>query len=198
MVDPQAGRRATPAVDDRPRSFVHPRRRFRRRGVRWLAILVGLVVLVVARLWYSPEPLARQVTLEPGPHAVVRVVDGDTIVVVPHERVRLIGVDTPETVKPDHDVEPYGPEASQFTEDFLSGGMARLEFDRRERFDRYGRHLAYVWVGERMLNEELLRAGLGRWEPGFHYADAMKRRFRQAQREAQEQGRGIWSTVPAP
>ncbi len=157
--------------------FVHPRRRFRRRGARWLAILATLAVLVVARLWYSPEPLDPRVPLAPGLHVVVRVVDGDTIVVAPHERVRLIGVDTPETVKPEHEVEPYGPEASRFTEDFLAGGKARLTFD-REHYDRYGRHLAYVWVGDRLLNEELLRAGLARWEPGFHYSEAMKRRFR--------------------
>lgn len=110
----------------------------------------------------------------------------------PQITIRLIGVDTPETVKPDHPVEPFGPEATQFTRQFLAGGTARLSFD-RERVDRYGRQLAYVWVGERMLNEELLRSGLARFEPRFHYSEAVKRRFRQAQQEAKQAGLGIWS-----
>ena len=111
------------------------------------------------------------------------VVDGDTLLLRDGTRIRLMGVDTPETVKPDTPVEPWGPEASEFTRDFVAGGPVRLEFD-RERTDRFGRHLAYVWVGNRMLNEELLRAGLARWEPGYHYSQAMKTRFRRAQREA--------------
>ena len=158
-------------MDDRPRPDASPsplatprRRQFRRRPVPHVAIVAAVAVLLATRLWFSPEPLDPHVQLEPGPHVVVRVVDGDTIIVAPSERVRLIGVDTPETVKPEHEVEPFGPEASEFTKDFLAGGTARLAFD-REQTDRFGRHLAYVWVGERMLNEELLRAGLGRFEP---------------------------------
>jgi micrococcal nuclease len=150
------------------------------------------------RLWTASE-----LPLEPAPLPadvvqVEYVYDGDTLRVAPGERVRLIGVDTPETVKRDHPVEPFGPEATQFTRDFVAGGQVRLEFD-RERIDRYGRHLAYVWVEGRMLNEELLRAGLGRFEPEYHYSEAMKRRFRLAQDEARSARRGIWSIdTPQP
>ena len=84
----------------------------------------------------------------------MRVVDGDTIVIAPDRVVRLIGVDTPETVKPEHPVEPFGPEAAAFTRQFLAGGTARLSFD-RERVDRFGRFLAYVW------DESKLDAGAG-------------------------------------
>jgi micrococcal nuclease len=101
-------------------------------------------------------------------------------------------VDTPETVKPEHPVEPFGPEATQFTREFLASREARLTFD-RERLDRFGRHLAYVWVGDRLLNEELARAGLARYESHFHYSPVMKRRFQKAQQEAQEAHRGVWS-----
>ena len=125
-------------------------------------------------------------------HHVVRVVDGDTLLVDPHARVRLIGVNAPETVKPDWPVEPWGPEASAFTKQFVSGGTVRLEFD-DEPLDAYDRYLAYVWVDDRMLNEALLRAGLARFEPDFHYSSAMKRRFRQAQDEARRKHLGIWS-----
>jgi micrococcal nuclease len=104
-------------------------------------------------------------------------------------------VDTPETVKPNHPVEPWGPQASEFTRQFVAGGPVRLEFD-RERLDRYGRFLAYVWVGGRMLNEELLRAGLARMEPQYRYARTVKERFRRAEEEAKAAGRGIWSGLP--
>ena len=106
--------------------------------------------------------------------------------------MRLIGVDTPETVKPEHPVEPFGPEATAFTREFLAGGTARLSFD-RELFDRFGRHLAYVWVDDRLLNEELLRSGPGSVGAPLPLCRPMKRRFRLAQEEAQAAGRGIWS-----
>lgn len=156
-------------------------------------ILVVLAVLIVSRYFSTgPAPPNPRDPLAEGSYGVARIIDGDTILFAGDATVRLIGVDTPETVRPEHPVEPLGPEASAFTRDFLAGGRARLAFD-RERFDRYGRHLAYVWVGQRMLNEELLRAGLARWEPGFNYAEPVKRRFRQAQQEAQAARAGIWA-----
>ncbi len=82
---------------------------------------------------------------------VTEVVDGDTVVVAfpggRSETVRLLGVDTPETVDPDEPVECYGPEASAFTHARLDGRQVRLEKDREER-DRYGRLLAYVYVDD--------------------------------------------------
>jgi micrococcal nuclease len=174
------------------------RRRFRRSPYRALAVLLVMVALVAARYFLGgPLPPNPAQALAEGSYVVVRVVDGDTIIVGPQATVRLIGVDTPETVQPEHPVEPWGKEADQFTRAFLAGGSLRLSFD-RERFDRYGRHLAYAWVGPRMLNEELLRAGLARWEPQYRYAEPMKRRFREAQKEAQRAQMGIWSGDNAP
>jgi len=155
-------------------------RRFRpprRSGYVWLVVLV---LVIIARFWGGPagqQPHAsRHESLPAGQHHVVRVVDGDTLLVDPHARVRLIGVNAPETVKPDWPVEPW----------------VRLEFD-DEPLDAYDRYLAYVYVGDRMLNEELARAGLARFEPNFHYSSAMKRRFRQAQDEAKRKHLVIWS-----
>ncbi|MBI2825622.1 MAG: thermonuclease family protein [Planctomycetia bacterium] len=167
-----------------------PRRRLRRRAL----VLLGLAVLAGLQAWRScrtapaPQPLAE------GIHRVDRVVDGDTLLLAGGQRIRLIGVDTPETVRPDHPVEPWGHEAAEFTRRFVAVGPVRLTFD-RERRDRFERYLAYVWVGDRLLNEELLRAGLARWEPGYHYAQAMKTRFRRAQQEAQKAERGLWSAT---
>jgi micrococcal nuclease len=175
-------------------------RRFRpprRSGYVWLVVLVLVILL---RYWgqpvgQPPHPASHD-SLPPGEHQVVRVIDGDTLLVDPHARVRLIGVNAPETVKPDWPVEPWGPEASAFTKQFVSGGHVRLEFDDEPR-DAYDRYLAYVWVDDRMLNEALVRAGLARFEPNFHYSSAMKRRFRQAQDEARRKHLGIWSNRDA-
>jgi micrococcal nuclease len=160
----------------------------------WQALLlVALVLLLAVLQQFRPRLFSPPHELAPGTYRVARVVDGDTFVVAePRERVRLIGADSPETVKPNWPVEPWGPEATVFTKKFLAGGEVRLEFD-NERRDKYGRLLAYVWVGHRMLNEELIRAGLARAEPQYHYSAAMKARFRRAQAEARAARRGIWS-----
>lgn len=123
-----------------------------------------------------------------------RVVDGDTLLLANRARVRLIGVDAPESVKPDHPVEPFGPEAAEFTRRRVAeaGNTVRLEFD-RERIDSYGRFLAYVYARDAMLNEELIRAGLAEAETGFRYSQSKKTQFRRAEDEAKAAGRGIWS-----
>ncbi len=103
--------------------------------------------------------------LSPAAHAVtakvVRVVDGDTIEVSidgSDEDVRYIGIDTPETVKPDTPVQCYGPQASAEDHRLVEGRTVRLVFD-RERRDVYGRLLAYVYVGAAQAG----RAGRGLW-----------------------------------
>jgi micrococcal nuclease len=162
----------------------------------WQAILfVALLAALAALKQWQPDLFrpAAPPAIEPGLYRVARAVDGDTLLLAdPRERVRLIGADTPETVKPNWPVEPWGPEASQFTKEFVAGGEVRLEFDGPPR-DKYGRILAYVWVGGRMLNEELIRAGLARAELQYPYSDKMKARFRRAEAEARAARRGIWS-----
>jgi len=176
-------------------------RSYRFRSIRlprrpWQALLV-VVLLAALAAWQQRHPEsfrpASHDALEPGTYRVARVVDGATFVLVEgKQRVRLIGADAPETVKPDWPVEPWGPEASQFTKEFLAGGEVRLEYDGQRR-DKYDRILAYVWVGDRMLNEELIRAGLARAELQYHYSQAMKSRFRRAEAEARAAHRGIWT-----
>jgi len=155
--------------------------------------LLAVVVLAALR-WLFGEPAAAPppTNLPEGNYVVERVVDGDTLLVRDLGRVRLMGINAPESVKPDHPVEPYGPEASAFTKQFVSQGRVRLQFD-RERVDQYGRTLAYAWVGDKLLNEEIIRAGLARAEMQYHYSQAMKKRFREAQDEARQAKRGIWS-----
>jgi micrococcal nuclease len=171
------------------------RRRFRRQPLRLIVIVLSMIVVLLVRYFNGPPSVDPRQDVDAGPRTVERVVDGDTLIVEGNVRVRLIGVNAPESVKPEHPVEPWGPEAAEFTRKFLASGPVRLSFD-RERVDQYGRQLAYVWVGQRLLNEELLREGLARWEPNYHYQEPMKRRLRQAQKDAKAAHRGIWSEEP--
>ena len=125
---------------------------------------------------------------------VIKVVDGDTVDIAPaiegNNRVRLIGVDTPETKKPGCGKQPYGEQASSFTESSLLGQEVGLEFD-VEKTDRYGRLLAYVYKEEDMFNETLLDEGYAQvatFPPNVKYVD----RFLAAQEEARTAGRGLW------
>jgi len=146
-----------------------------------------------------PRPTGHEVLIE-GMHQVRRVVDGDTLLMESGARVRLEGIDTPETVRKNYPVEPWGPEASAFTKEFVrqTGGRVKLTFA-GERLDNYGRYLAFVWNGDKMLNEELVRAGLAEARLGWHFSNTLKRRLRLAQDEAKSARRGIWSgKMPAP
>lgn len=110
-----------------------------------------------------------------------RVVDGDTIVVLmdgKKEKVRMIGIDTPESVHPDKSRNtPMGKIASKYTKDHLEGQYVRLETDVQER-DKYGRILAYVYLDDKMFNKTLLKEGLANLmtiPPNVKYVDEFKR-----------------------
>ena len=123
---------------------------------------------------------------------VTRVVDGDTVIVGSIGRVRLIGVDTPESVDRRKPVEPFAREAALFTKRLCEGKQVRLEFE-WQRKDRYDRTLAYVFLEDgTLVNGEIIRQGYGfaytRFP--FRYLD----RFRSLQREAREAKRGLWGT----
>ncbi|MGH8992370.1 MAG: thermonuclease family protein [Acidimicrobiia bacterium] len=129
----------------------------------------------------------------PGAVRVVGVVDGDTVEVVAggrRETVRLLGVDTPETVHPRRPVECFGPEASAFTHSRLLGRRVRLEFDRVRR-DPYGRLLAYVEVDGYRFNDVLLAGGYATLlvipPNGAHGRTMLDREL-----AARRAGRGLW------
>jgi micrococcal nuclease len=133
---------------------------------------------------------------------VTRVVDGDTVKVRLTEgrgtrTVRYIGVDTPETVKPGEPVQCYGKQASSFNERLVEGRRVRLEIG-RERTDRYGRLLAYVYLrgrGNPFVNGELLRRGYAHTlaiPPNTDRAG----RFALLERRAKRDGRGLWRACP--
>ena len=125
---------------------------------------------------------------------VTRTVDGDTIVVQYSDgrtdKVRLLGVDTPETHKPGVPVQCFGPEAERFTRAQLRGKTVTLELDRETR-DKYRRLLAYVYLDGRRFDDELLRLGFGRLlviAPNGVHARAMAA----AELDARNARRGLW------
>jgi len=127
---------------------------------------------------------------------VVRVVDGDTIHVQLADRVekiRYIGVNTPEIHHPSKGEEPGGREAAEVNRGLVGGRRVRLELDVQTR-DRYGRLLAYVWVGDTMVNAELVRLGYAQVmtvPPNVRYQDL----FVKLQRQARDAHRGLWRSV---
>ena len=139
----------------------------------------------------APEPSVNMVL-------VTRVVDGDTIEVNYRGSIvdiRLIGVDTPETVHPTEPVECFGPAASHFTTATLTEETVRLEFD-VERRDYYGRLLAYVWHDGKLFNRALVQRGfatVSTYPPNVRYVA----RFNAAQDQAQSTGRGLWEGCSA-
>jgi micrococcal nuclease len=154
--------------------------------LRALAGLLSLLLLA-APLGAAPAGLEG---------VVVRVVDGDTVHVRVGERVekvRYIGVNTPEVHHPRKGEEPGGRQAHAVNRRLVEGRRVRLELDVQAR-DRYGRLLAYVWSGDTMINAELVRLG---------YAQVMtvppnvrhQALFLQLQRAAREARRGLWGEL---
>ncbi|MGG4492276.1 thermonuclease family protein [Metabacillus idriensis] len=129
------------------------------------------------------------------PAKVIRVIDGDTVKVLvdgKEETLRLLLVDTPETVHPNKPVQPFGPEASSFAKSTLSGKEVKLELDVGER-DKYGRLLVYLHADGKMFNKLLIEKGLAR--VGYVYAPNTKHvdEFYELQKAAQKKEIGIWS-----
>ena len=155
--------------------------------------MLRALLLLVALLGAAPT-LVHASSLAEAP--VVRVVDGDTIHVRVDghvEKVRYIGVNTPEVHHPSKGEEPGGREAHAVNRRLVEGKRVRLELDVQSR-DRYGRLLAYVWIGDTMINAELVRLG---------YAQVMtvppnvrhQALFLKLQRDARQSGRGLWTRV---
>jgi micrococcal nuclease len=156
----------------------------RRRTVSGTIGLVGLLMVGILFAGEPPRPLT-------GP--VVKVIDGDTIDVEldgQRVRVRYIGINTPETKHPTKGREPCGREASAANRQLVEGQTVRLELDVRH-WDRYQRLLAYVYVGDVMVNAELVRQGYAQvatFPPNVRYQS----QFIDLQRAAREEKAGCW------
>jgi micrococcal nuclease len=144
-------------------------------------------------------PTSVPATATPAPDLVpvVAVVDGDTLKVSLNntiQTVRLIGIDTPEVVDPRTPVQCFGREASARAKELLTGARVRLEQDpTQDSRDKYGRLLAYVWLQDgRLLNRELIAQGFAH-EYTYALPYQYQASFKDAERQAREQGLGLWS-----
>lgn len=182
-----------------PRRFRNGSRR------RWLAaLLIGLAGLVfLAQKAGGASGITRTIARnQPGLYAVNKFVDGDTIAVDMNgrvEKVRFIGVDTPETHKPNTPVQCYGPAAAAFTKAAIGNGRVRLVSDSLSTDrDRYGRLLRYVYLPDGTnLDELLIRNGYGFYYPYFPFSKSA--RFDAAERAAMAAHQGLWGNChPKP
>ena len=162
------------------------------RHHRWTWSVPGIIVVALVAAFFNPSDQA----ITRGDFDVVeRVVDGDTLLLQSGERVRLIGVDTPEIKHPKKPVEYFGKEASAFTRRVVEEKRVRLEFDQanaaRGHKDRYGRTLAYVFLENgTLLNAEIIKQGYGHAYTQFPFSRMEE--FRRLEREAREEQRGLW------
>ncbi len=151
-------------------------------------IAVSLIILISAFMAYRAAGCgcAKQ-----GAYLVKQAVDGDTILLATGERVRYIGINTPETKHPHKGIEAYGEEAARFNKKLVEGKWVTLEFDAQKR-DRYGRLLAYVYVDGMFVNAKLVEDGYAQvytFPPNVKHAEL----FIRLQRGARGAGRGLWA-----
>ncbi|MCU1371218.1 MAG: nuclease (SNase domain protein) [Ilumatobacteraceae bacterium] len=163
-------------------------------------ILVGLLAGAGCATPGRPSTVALPGGGRGLPATVTHVVDGDTVdleIAGATERARLLGIDTPETVKPNAPVECYGPEASARTKALLPAGTAVAVQRDREARDRYGRLLVYLWRREdgRFVNASLVRDGFARTlsiEPNT----SRRAELAAEVNAARAGGAGLWGTCP--
>ena len=189
--------RAAPSV---PQFLSSARRR------RWLSAVAGLALLIVLILADRQGWLLHEAgdwrRYEGGSFRVVYVVDGDTLDIDaadgdrPTTRVRLWGVDTPETAKPREGkpAQPFADEAEAYTRRVSQGQVVRLTLQAHEVRDRYHRLLAYVELPDgSLLNERLLSEGLARHDPRFPHEKMS--RYELIERQARVEKRGMWGAL---
>jgi micrococcal nuclease len=125
---------------------------------------------------------------------VTKVIDGDTIEIEGGERVRYIGVDTPETVDPRRGVQCYGAQASDENKKLVEGKIVRLEKDVSET-DKFGRLLRYVWVDNLLINDYLVENGFAHsssYPPDIKYQSM----FAESEAAARQKRLGLWAACP--
>lgn len=145
---------------------------------------------VIPNTQNSPTP---QITSAPsaGLEKVTRIIDGDTIEITGGIKVRYIGINAPESVAPGKPVACYGEESSGKNNELVLGKEVRLEKDVSET-DKYGRLLRYVYVGDVMINDELVKEGFAQvstYPPDVKYQQL----FLESEKYAQKNNLGLWS-----
>jgi micrococcal nuclease len=163
-----------------------------------ISLIVALIITGVGYYAsrYSVQPAQIAATIPAGNYRVTDFVDGDTIAVDingKNEKIRMIGVDTPETHDPRKAVECFGQAAAAYSKQLVGDGPVRLETDSLStNRDRYDRLLRYVYTSDNKLVEaELIKNGYGFAYVSFPFSKLDE--FRHYETEAREQHKGLWS-----
>lgn len=157
-------------------------------------VVVAVTAVLMLAVYYSQNKSST--AMSPGYYLVTRAVDGDTIEVDMDgvkEKIRMIGVDTPETHHPDKGVECFGVLASEYTKSALEGKRVRLESDEtNQNRDRYQRLLRYVYTEQGALwNAELISNGYAHALTAFPFTKMDE--FKLLEQNARVQNKGLWS-----
>ncbi len=174
-----------------------------RKNQQLIVLLILFVIISIFSNIQEPKPTSNQAApvvestasnnlQNQNTYKVIRVVDGDTIELEGKIKLRYIGIDTPEVVKPDTPVECFGKEASAKNKELVEGKYVTLEKDVSET-DRYGRLLRYVYIDGLFVNEYMVKEGYAHassYPPDVKYQNVL----RQAEREARENNRGFWGS----
>ena len=169
-------------------------------------LIIALIILVTGGTTYvSNTPKHKAVkkdipTIEANkPYEVTKVADGDTFTIKVGEQsvtVRMIGIDTPETVDPRKVVQCFGKEASDKTKELILHKFVTLETDPTQGItDKFGRVLAYVYLPNSVsINEHLVENGYAH-EYTYNLPYAKQAEFKEAEKEAREQKLGLWGSL---
>lgn len=166
-----------------------------------MVVLLWVGVYIVRQGWLQKTTHTAYIN-PPGMYSVNRFVDGDTIAVNMNghtEKVRFIGVDTPETHKPNTPVQCYGPAAAAFTKNTIGSQPVKLVSDPESTDrDRYNRLLRYVYLPDgSLLNEKLIENGYGFYYPYFPFTKSTE--FQAAEQIAMANNKGLWGIChPTP
>lgn len=157
--------------------------------------ILSIAIITILILLYFPSSIFAT-TDKCDYKAVSKVIDGDTVKILvggEEVKVRLIGIDTPETVHPNKDVEWFGKEAAKKLKEMVEGKIVCLKMDRdkTQDIDKYGRLLRYLWLDNLFVNAELVKQGyaFAYTNYPFQYLEE----FRKYARDARENNRGLYN-----
>ena len=172
------------------------RRYGRRHGINFIGFIFLLLIVVATKSGWLEKPAQLAQQNQPGLYRVIKDVDGDTITVDMNghtETVRFIGIDTPETHRPNTPVQCYGPDAAAFTKSQVENTSVRLQADSLDtNRDRYGRLLRYVYLQDgSLLQDKLVTDGYAFAYTQFPFE--MKASIVSEETAAKAAGKGLWS-----
>lgn len=160
-------------------------------------MVLGIIILIAATITSINADTVSNDSLDLIPnYQVIKVVDGDTIEVYVDgkiEKVRMIGINTPETVDPRRPVQCFGKEASNKLKEILQDKIVKLEIDEtQDYYDKYNRALRYVFLDNENINKKMISEGYA-FEYTYKKPYKFQKEFKDAEKAAQEKNIGLWN-----